>query len=130
MKVSAMPTSEKTLVEAEKYLKSGVHIGTRYKSGEIRKYIFKMRKDNLNVMDIQTIDSRIRVAAKFLAKYPFEKIAVVSRRLYSVAPATLFCQVTGAKPFVGRFIPGTFTNYMNSKFFEPEVVFVVEPEQD
>ncbi len=123
-------TNEKTLVESDKYLKSGVHIGTRYKSGDMKKYIFKIRKDNLNVMDIQTLDERIKVAAKFLANFSPARIAVVSRRLYGRTPAVVFAQSIGAKEFVGRFVPGTFTNYTNSKFFEPQVVVVLEPEQD
>ncbi len=122
--------TEKTLVDSEKYLKSGAHIGTRYKSGDMRKYIFKIRKDNLNVMDIQTLDERIRASAKFLAQFSPGRIAVVSRRLYGRTPAMTFAQSIGAKEFTGRFVPGTFTNYTNSKFFEPQVVFVVEPEQD
>ena len=40
------PTSN-TLVSSEKYLKTGVHIGTKYKSGEMRKYIYKSRRDGL-----------------------------------------------------------------------------------
>lgn len=122
--------AEKTLVDSEKYLKSGAHIGTRYKSGEMRKYIFKIRKDNLNVMDIQTLDDRVRFAAKFLAQFDAKRIAVVSRRLYGRTPAQVFAQSTGAKEFTGRFVPGTFTNYTNTKFFEPQVVLVLEPEQD
>lgn len=118
------------LVESDKYLKSGAHIGTRYKSGEMRKYIYKVRKDNLNVMDIYTLDQRIKMAAKFLAKFEPEKIAVVCRRVYGVTPAGFFAQAIGAKAFVGRFVPGTFTNYTCSNFFEPSVVVAVEPEQD
>ena len=32
-------TVEKSLVPLEKYLESGVHIGSKYKSGQMRKFI-------------------------------------------------------------------------------------------
>lgn len=32
------------LIDIETYLKSGIHIGTKFKSGEMRKYIFKREK--------------------------------------------------------------------------------------
>ena len=35
----------KLLIETETYLKSGIHIGTKFKSGEMLRYIFKKRKD-------------------------------------------------------------------------------------
>ena len=118
------------LVDSEKYLKSGVHIGTRFKSSDMKKYIYKIRKDSLNVMDIQTIDNRIKYAAKFLARFKPQKIAVVARRLYARTPAQEFAKAIGAKEITGRFVPGTFTNYSCSRFFEPQVVVVVEPELD
>ena len=37
------------LIDVETYLKSGVHIGTKFKSGDMRRYIFKKRKDGLMV---------------------------------------------------------------------------------
>ena len=118
------------LVDSEKYLKSGVHIGTRFKSSDMKKYIYKMRKDSLNVMDIQTIDQRIKFAARFLARFRAQKIAVVARRLYARTPAQEFAKAIGAKEITGRFVPGTFTNYSCSRFFEPHAVVIVEPELD
>jgi len=118
------------LVPADKYLKSGAHIGTRFKSGEMKKYIYKMRSDGLSVLDVQTLDERIRTAATFIAKYNPEKIAVVSRRIYGKTPAEKFAEVIGAKSMVGRFIPGTFTNSTHKEFFEPRLVIATEPESD
>lgn len=118
------------LVPADKYLKSGAHIGTRFKSGEMKKYIYKMRPDGLSVLDVQTLDERIRTAAAFIAKYNPEKIAIVSRRIYGKTPAEKFAEVIGAKAIVGRFIPGTFTNPSHKDFFEPRLLIATEPESD
>jgi len=35
------------LVEPEVYLKTGSHIGTKYKTGDMQRYIYKVRKDGI-----------------------------------------------------------------------------------
>jgi len=121
---------EKTLVDSETYLKSGAHIGTRFKSGDMKKYIFKIRKDGLNVLDVSTLDERIRIAAKFLTQFPPEKITVIARKLYAQTPVKAFAKATNTKAIVGRFVPGTFTNPKSVDFIEPQIIFTAEPEPD
>ena len=118
------------LTDIETYLKSGVHIGTKFKSGEMREYIFKKRKDGLIVFNIETIDKRIRAVAKILAKYEGKDIAVICRRLYGQTPIKKFAGMTGAKAFTGRFVPGTFTNPQSRSFHEPKIVILCDPMTD
>lgn len=118
---------EKTLVPTKLYLQVGAHIGTKFKSEGMRRFIFKSRPDKLKVLDVNTIDERLRLAAKFLSRYEKEKIIVVSRKPYSSIAVKKFSELTGTKAYVGRFIPGTFTNTKAKSFVEPEVVFVVDP---
>ncbi len=122
--------AEEYLVDNEKYLKTGSHIGTRFKSKGMKKFIFKTRPDKIKVMEIKTIDERIRLGVNFLANYETEKIAVVARRQYAQKPAKMFAELVGAKAITGRFVPGIFTNPSTKRFFEPEVVFVADPETD
>ena len=118
------------LIDIETYLKSGVHIGTKFKTGEMRKYIFKKRKDGLMVFNIETIDKRIRLIAKMLAKYDGKDIAIIARRMYGHKPARKLAAMIGAREFTGRFIPGTFTNPQARLFHEPKIVLVVDPLAD
>jgi len=122
--------TEKTLIDVESYLKTGSHIGTKFKSGEMTRYILKVRKDGLNVLDIQKIDERITLCAKFLARFAPEEIVVVSRKLYGQTPAKEFAKLIGAKGIIGRFVPGTFTNPSARKFVEPKVLLITESEPD
>lgn len=122
--------ADKMLLDVDKYLKTGSHIGTVFKTGDMKRFVFKVRKDGLKVFDIQTIDRRIMVAAKFLAKFPSGKIVSVSRKLYGQEPARQFAEAIGGKTVVGRFVPGTFTNTKSQSFVEPSVVIVTEPESD
>ena len=116
--------------EGDKYLNSGAHIGTKFKSGDMRKYIYKTRKDGLKVLDVQTLDDRLKLAAKFIAHYPKDKVVVVSRRAYGQTPAKIFAQSVGGTAIVSRFVPGTFTNPECTHYIEPAAVIVVDPEVD
>ncbi|MBT4191721.1 MAG: 30S ribosomal protein S2 [Candidatus Diapherotrites archaeon] len=118
------------LTDIETYLKSGVHIGTKFKSGDMRRYIFKKRKDGLMVFNIETIDNRIRMVAKQLAKYDAKDIAIVCRRLYGQKPIKKFASMIGAKAFTGRFIPGTITNPEARSFYEPKIILLCDPMSD
>jgi len=118
------------LIDIETYLKSGVHIGTKFKTGEMRRYVFKKRKDGLMVFNIEVIDQRIRMAAKMIAKYSGKEAVIVARRLYGHKPARKTAVMTGAKEFIGRFIPGTFTNPSARIFYEPKIVVVTDPIAD
>ncbi len=60
--------AKKMLLDADKYLKTGSHIGTVFKTGEMKRFVYKTRKDGLKVFDIQLIDERISIAAEFLAR--------------------------------------------------------------
>ncbi|MFA5126175.1 MAG: 30S ribosomal protein S2 [archaeon] len=118
------------LIDIETYLKSGVHIGTKFKTGEMRRYIFKKRKDGLMVFNIETIDKRIRMIAKMLAKYEGKDIAIVARRMYGHKPARKLASMIGAREFIGRFIPGTLTNPQARLFHEPKIVLITDPIAD
>ncbi|MDN5358422.1 MAG: small subunit ribosomal protein [Candidatus Diapherotrites archaeon] len=118
------------LVPVEQYLSAGIHIGTVFRTGFMRKYIFKTRPDRLNLIDIQKIDYKIRMAAKFLAHYEPGDILVVARRKYAQNAARKFAEVVGAKAIVGRFVPGTLTNPGAKEFIEPSVVVVSDPIAD
>ncbi len=116
--------------EGERYLNSGAHIGTKFKSGDMRRYIYKVRKDGLKVLDVKTLDDKLKLAAKFLAGYPKEKVAVVSRRAYGQTPVKTFVETAGGIALTARFVPGTFTNPESTHYVEPAVVIVVDPEVD
>jgi len=118
---------EQMLVSEETYLTSGVHIGTRQKTSDMMQFIYKVRSDGLYIIDIKQTDKRIKIAAKFLARYEPENILVVSARQYGQKPIQKFSEYTGTIAIPGRFLPGTLTN-PNSKFYlEPDVIVVTDP---
>jgi small subunit ribosomal protein S2 len=96
----------------------------------MKPYIYRVRADGLYVLDVKKSDERIRIAAKFLARFPKDKVLAVSRRQYGQKPIEEFAKLTGAIAIAGRFVPGTLTNPNLDSFIEPEVLVVTDPRGD
>jgi len=121
---------EELLLPRDAILSAGIHIGTRIKTKNMEPFIYRVRPDGLFVLDIKKTDERIRVAAKFLSRFEPSKIAVVASRLYGHQPVRKFCELTGAIPIVGRFVPGSLSNPLYPGRIEPEVIVVTDPRAD
>ena len=123
-------TIEELLLPRDTLLSAGIHIGTRMKTRDMKPFIYRVRPDGLFVLDIKKTDDRIRVAAKFLARFEPAKVAVAAARLYAQEPIRKFCEVTGATPIIGRFIPGLLSNPLYPNRIDPEVIIVSDPRAD
>jgi len=121
---------EELLLPRDTLLSAGIHIGTRMKTRDMDPFIYRVRPDGLFVLDIKKTDERVRATAKFLARFEPPKIAAVAARLYGRDPVRRFCEVTGATPIIGRFIPGLFSNPLYPDRIEPGVVIVSDPRAD
>jgi len=118
------------LLPLDTFLSAGIHIGTRIKTKDMIPFIYRVRPDGLFVLDIQKIDERIRMAAKFIAKFESSKVVVVSSRLYGKTPVQKFCDVTHSIPIIRRFLPGLFSNPIHSYHLDANIVVVTDPKAD
>jgi len=124
-------TTEPTMmVSEETYMTSGVHIGTRQKTADIKEFIYKVRNDGLYIIDVKKTNERIRAAAKFLAKYNPSQILAVSVRQYGQKPVRKLGETTGIQVLDGRFQPGTLTNPNAKTYLEPEIILLTDPLAD
>jgi len=114
------------LVPNEEYLKAGIHIGTKFKTKYMENFIYKTRNDGLSVLNIQSIDERIKLAGNMLAAYAPEQIIVVSRRENGWKAVRAFGRLTGIKVFAGRYPPGILTNPQLKSFTEAKVMLVTD----
>jgi len=121
---------EVLLLPQDTLLSAGIHIGTRMKTKDMDPFIYRVRPDGLFVLDVKKTDERIRIAAKFLARFEPSKVVAVAARLYGREPVRRFCEVTKATPIIGRFIPGRLSNPLYSGRIEPNVVIVSDPKAD
>ncbi len=125
-----MAEEDNLLIPSDVYLKSGIHIGTKFKTKYMENFIYKTRPDGLSVLNLKKIDERINVAAKLLAQYEPEEIVIAARRENAWKPAKLTGKHTGIKIFAGRYPPGVMTNAQLENFIEPKVILVADPWPD
>jgi small subunit ribosomal protein S2 len=121
---------EGLLLSQDSLLSTGIHIGTKIKTRDMEPFIYRVRGDGLFVLDLKKTDERIRVTAKFLARFEPTKIAVVAARLYAREPVMKFCEIVGATPITGRFVPGMLLNPIYPHRIEPEVILVSDSRAD
>ncbi len=117
---------EKFLVPRDVYLKSGIHIGTKFRTKHMEQFIYKTRPDGLSVLNLQKIDERIKIAAAFLAQYNTEDILVICRRENGWKAVELFGKLTGVRVFAGRYPPGILTNPNLEQYIEAKIMLVVD----
>jgi len=118
--------AESLLVPTDQYLKAGIHIGTKFRTKYMEKFIYKTRPDGLSVLNLQQIDERIRICANFLSHYTPEEIIVVSRRENGWKSIRMLSKLTGIRVFAGRYPPGILTNPNLDKFIEAKIILVTD----
>ncbi|MCE4599289.1 MAG: 30S ribosomal protein S2 [Desulfurococcales archaeon] len=118
------------LVPVELYRKAGVIFGTQIATKYMRQFTYRILPDGFYLLDVNKIDERLKIAAKFLSSFDPEKIVVVSVRLYGQKPARMMCERVGCKTITGRVLPGIFTNPHLEYYMEPDVVLVTDPRTD
>lgn len=123
-------TEENLLVSNEEYLKSGIHIGTKFKTKYMKQFIYKTRPDGLSVLDIESIDSRIGVAISFLSQYAPSEILIACRRENGWKGVKKLAELLGCKFFAGRYPPGVLTNPQLKDFVEAKILLVCDPWPD
>jgi small subunit ribosomal protein S2 len=119
-----MAEEEQVLSNQNDYLSAGIHIGTKMKSPGMKRFIYKVRNDGLYRLDIKTIDNRLKIAAKMIARYNHDEIVITASRLYAISAAERFADIIKAKFIKGRVTPGVFTNPHREDFMEPKVIII------
>jgi len=118
------------LIPRDQYLAAGIHIGTQIKTQDMLPFIYRITRAGLYVIDIRQTDARMRIAAKFIARFDPNKVVVVSARRYGHNPIMQFAHITNTHAIPGRFIPGTLTNPNARSFRECELLIITDPRAD
>jgi small subunit ribosomal protein S2 len=114
----------------KKILSTGIRVGTEVKTKFMIPYIVQASPEGLYLLDLDIILSRIQTAAKFIKKFDANKVIVYSGRVYASTPIEKFCELTGAKKMLGRFMPGTLTNPLLPYYLEPHLIIISDPQVD
>jgi small subunit ribosomal protein S2 len=122
--------TENLLIDSNEYLKSGIHIGTKFKTKYMKDFIYKTRPDGLSVLNLKKIDERLVTAINLISNYKPEDILIVCRRENGWKALKTLHKLTGIKVITGRYPPGILTNPNLETFTEPKLIMVCDPWPD
>ena len=114
----------------KKILTTGIRVGTEVKTKYMIPYITQANPEGLYLFDLDITLSRIETASRFIKKFDIKKVIVYSGRTYANTPIEKFCELTGARKMLGRFMPGTLTNPLLPYYLEPQLIIVSDPQVD
>jgi small subunit ribosomal protein S2 len=123
-KMVAHDLSEKAL------LATGIRIGTPVRTKTMERFTARPRPDGLHMIDYGKTLQRIDIAGKFIAFIGAQNTVVYTSREHGAVAVAKFCELTGAMPRIGRFMPGTFTNPLYPGHLDAELVVVADPTSD
>lgn len=114
--------SEKLMINRKLYLKYLIPFG-KGKNELMKKFIFKEFPNGIVMFNIKEIERRIKMLAKYLVK---KDVMVINRNKKFFYALQKFEEITNIKVYLGRFLPGTFTNYVSKNFKEPDAILVFD----
>ncbi|KAI9248315.1 ribosomal protein S2, flavodoxin-like domain-containing protein [Phascolomyces articulosus] len=130
--MSRLPTIlNATEQDLQMLLAAQCHLGTKNVTERMKPYVHKTRADGINIINIGKTWEKLIFAARVIANIEnSQDICVISARPYGHRAALKFAKYIGAEAVVGRFTPGTFTNYITRSFREPRLIITTDPRSD
>jgi len=107
------------------------HLGTRNCDYRMKRYVFRRTTDGIHIIHLGKTWEKLMVAARIIVaiENPTD-IIVASQRPYGSRAVLKFSQYTQANPLAGRWMPGTLTNQITTKYLEPRLLIVTDPRTD
>lgn len=123
-------TKAGTQITEKMLFSTGIRVGTMVKTKSMAHFVSRTTPDGLHYIDLSKTLERIETAARFISRADITKVVVYSAREYGKTPVEKFCELTGAIPITGRFMPGTFTNPLYPYHIDAELLIVSDPAID
>ena len=114
------------LIPLEDYVKTGIHLGTKVITPDMKKFVYRRRADSIAVLNTSLIDEYMKKAIEAMSKYAPEEIILVCKREAGWEGARLFAELTGIRTFTKKYPAGMMTNTQLEEFYEPELVIVCD----
>jgi len=107
------------------------HLGTRNCDYRMKRYVFRRTVDGIHILHLGKTWEKLMVAARIIVaiENPAD-VVVASQRPYGSRAVLKFSQYTGVTAMAGRWMPGTLTNQITSKYLEPRLLLVTDPRTD
>lgn len=114
------------LLPLEEYVKSGIYIGTKVVTPDMRPFVYRRRADGLAIFNTNLIDEKLKEGIEYLSKFDAKNIIVVCKRPAGKKVAEKFAELTGIKPFTKKYPAGILTNTILPDFFENELTIITD----
>lgn len=114
------------LIPLEEYVKSGIYIGTRVVTPDMRKYVYRRRADGLAIFNTDLIDEKMKEGIEYLSKFSPGDIIIVCRRQAGWRVVEKFSELTGIRAFTKKYPAGILTNSNLPDFFENELTIITD----
>jgi len=106
------------LIPLEEYVKSGIYLGTKVVTPDMRPFVYRRRADGLAIFNTDIIDEKLKEGVEYLCKFNAEDIILVCKRQAGWRAARKFEQLTKIRTFTKKYPAGVLTNTTLPEFFE------------
>lgn len=114
------------LVPLEEYINSGIYIGTKVITPDMRPFVYRRRADGLAIFNTDLIDEKIKEGIKYMSQFKPNEIILVCKRQAGWRTAEKFSELTGIRTFAKKYPAGILTNSSLPDFFENELTIVTD----
>ncbi|MEK6829165.1 MAG: hypothetical protein AABY15_03480 [Nanoarchaeota archaeon] len=114
------------LVPLEEYVKSGIYLGTKVVTPQMKQFVYRRRADGLAIFNTDIIDEKLKEGIEYLSKFDAKDVILVCKRQAGWKTAEMFGKITGIKVFSKKYPAGVLTNTQLTEFFENELTIVCD----
>lgn len=114
------------LVPLEDYINSGIYIGTKVITPDMRPFVYRRRADGLAIFNTDLIDEKMKEGIKYLIPFKTNEIILVCKRQAGWRAAEKFSELTGIRTFTKKYPSGILTNSSLPDFFENELTIITD----
>lgn len=112
------------LVPLEEYINSGIYIGTKVVTPDMRPFVYRRRADGLAIFNTDLIDEKIKEGIKYLNQFNPGEVILVCKRQAGWRAAEKLAELTGIRVFTKKYPAGIITNSGLPNFFENELTII------
>ncbi len=114
------------LIPLEEYVKTGIYLGTRVVTPDMRPFVYRRRADGLAIFNTDIIDEKLKEGIEYLSKFNPEDVILVCKRQSCHKVAKKFEEVTGIRTFTKKYPAGVLTNTELEDFFEADLTIITD----
>jgi len=104
------------LIPLEDYVKSGIYLGTRVVTPNMKPFVYRRRADGLAIFNTDLIDEKLKEGIEYLAKFNPEDIIIVCKRQAGWKAVEMFSELTGIRVFTKNILQEFCRSFDKYKF--------------